>query len=178
MTKLHQFTEGFQAGAQEYQRGRPGYPKAAIDFLTQTFKISSYTKVVDVAAGTGKFTQGLVKYTPAYISAVEPLMNMREEFRKVLPQTPVMEGTAENLPFEDNTVDLVTVAEGFHWFDRPKAMKEIHRVLKRHGGFAMIWNNRDRREDWVEQLSLLIDKYYKNHPYEKDIDWKKEFVLD
>ncbi len=48
------------------------------------------------------------------------------------------ESPAEELPFEDGSVDLVTTMSAFHWFDRSRFLQEAHRVLKPHGCIAIL----------------------------------------
>ena len=82
--------------------------------------------VLDLAAGTGKLTRALAA-GGATVIAVEPVAEMRA----ALPDSvTALDGTAEAIPLEDGSVDLVTVAQAFHWFDGPAALAEIHRVLE------------------------------------------------
>lgn len=81
---------------------------------------------------------------------------MRAEFRAQLPSTLLLEGTAENLPFDDGSIDLITVAQAFHWFDHDRALFEFNRVLVSGGGLCLIWNERDESVPWVKQLSHAI----------------------
>ena len=50
----------------------------------------------------------------------------------------VRECAAEELPFADSSVDLVTVMTAFHWFDRSRFLLEAHRVLKPRGCLALL----------------------------------------
>ncbi|XP_078085187.1 putative methyltransferase DDB_G0268948 isoform X3 [Mustelus asterias] len=47
------------------------------------------------------------------------------------------QGVAEEMKFEDGSVDLVTVGAAAHWFDMEKFMKELARILKPHGCVAL-----------------------------------------
>ena len=78
------------------------------------------------------------------MTAVEPVAGMREVLQRVLPEVDVVEGTAEAIPLADGDADAVTVAQAFHWFDPDRALREFHRVLRRGGVVALIWNIRDR----------------------------------
>ena len=54
------------------------------------------------------------------------------------------EGRAEKLPFPDNEFDLVTCQQGFQFFDRPTAAREMHRVLRKNGRAALaVWRSLD-----------------------------------
>jgi SAM-dependent methyltransferase len=70
---------------------------------------------------------------------------------------PVHDGTAEAIPLGDGSVDVVTVAQAFHWFDPVAAMAEIRRVLAPDGGLAVLFNERDERRPWVARLSGVLD---------------------
>jgi SAM-dependent methyltransferase len=141
----------FGAAAQVYERARPGYPPEAVDLLLAP----AARRVADVGAGTGKFTRLLVA-AGLDVVAVEPDARMRAEFARVLPDVPVLEGSAEALPFEDGSVDAVVVAQAWHWVDPARAMPELARVLRPGGGLGVVWNERTLGEPWVDALEELI----------------------
>jgi len=137
------------AGA--YERSRPGYPDDAVRWLAGT----EPRDVLDLGAGTGKLTRSLVALGHR-VTAVEPLPEMLERLRAVLPGVTAREGTAERIPVDDASVDVVTVAQAFHWFDAGPALAEIGRVLRPGGSLALVWNTRDERDRWVETLTEVI----------------------
>jgi ubiquinone/menaquinone biosynthesis C-methylase UbiE len=98
--------------------------------------------VLDLAAGTGKLTRGLVP-SGAEVVAVEPIDEMRAQLARAVPGVRALPGTAEAIPLPDGSVDAVTVAQAFHWFDQERAPAEIHRVLRPGGALAVLWNARD-----------------------------------
>lgn len=146
---------GFGAGAQSYEAARPGYPDEAVDILRADVRIHPSTKVLDLAAGTGKLTRRLLELG-ADVLAVEPVDAMREQLHAVLPDVEVLDGTSEAIPAPDASVDVVTVAQAFHWFDAPAALAEISRVLRPDGRLAILWNERDERTPWVAEMSRII----------------------
>jgi len=165
--------EGFAAGADDYERGRPSYPADAVEVLGRELGIGPGARVLDLAAGTGKLTRLLVP-TGAEVVAVEPVSEMRRRLRDNVPQALVLDGTAEKLPLPDRSVDAVTVAQAFHWFDAEVALKEIAWVLKPGGGLGLIWNSRDTREPWVAELERMIewnDRGEHQVPYTTEVDW-------
>jgi SAM-dependent methyltransferase len=141
----------FGAAADVYERARPSYPAEAIDWLLPP----QSRRVLDLAAGTGKLTRSLVS-RGLDVTAVEPSQGMRDQFSAVLPGVTVLAGTAEQIPLAAATVDVVLVAQAWHWVDPPRAAPEVARVLAPGGRLGLIWNIRDLRVDWVARLSEII----------------------
>lgn len=147
-------SKGWSRTAAAYERTRPGYSKRAAEFLAREFDLGPGRVVVDVGAGTGKLTRTLLPFG-AKVIAVEPLPSMRKVFRVSVPRARVQNGTAEHLPFPDQSVDLITVGQAWHWFDQRKALREFARVLRSRGGVALLYNFQDARSTWV--LSVWKD---------------------
>lgn len=148
---------GFDRNAADYERARPSYPAEAVAHVVGHGRIGPGRRVLDLAAGTGKLTRLLIP-TGAEVVAVEPVPGMRAQLAAAAPSVEVHDGTAEALPLPDETVDVVTVAQAFHWFDPPVALAEIHRVLRAGGHLFLLWNTRDRSVGWVRQFGdLLVD---------------------
>ncbi|MBE9126100.1 MULTISPECIES: class I SAM-dependent methyltransferase [unclassified Coleofasciculus] len=145
--------QGFQIAATAYERGRPEYPQEAVHFLLETLDISPEKTVLDLGAGTGKFTR-LLTCAGAKLIAVEPVEGMRRQFSSLLPGIEIMFGTAESIPLASASVDVVLVAQAFHWFQGKSSLQEIHRVLKPGGWLGLIWNVRDESVEWVISLWL------------------------
>jgi ubiquinone/menaquinone biosynthesis C-methylase UbiE len=161
---------GFQAGAAAYESARPGYPDEALATLARELPIVAGTSVCDLAAGTGKLTRRLVELG-AEVVAVEPVDGMREQAHATVPGVEVVDGTAEAIPLPDASVDVVTVAQAFHWFDADPALAEIARVLKPGGGLAILWNERDERTAWVAEMSRLIRWHERTVSRYQHVDW-------
>lgn len=161
---------GFQAGAVAYEAARPGYPDAAVAVVGRELSVHAGTRVCDLAAGTGKLTRRLVELG-ADVVAVEPVDAMRAQLAIAVPGVDVLEGTAEAIPLPDASVDAVTVAQAFHWFDAPGALTEIARVLRPGGGLAMLWNERDETTAWVAEMSRLIRWHERTVSRYQHVDW-------
>ena len=158
---------GFARSAEAYEVGRPGYPAAALEPLG----ITSGMTVLDLAAGTGKLTRALAG-SGATVIAVEPVAEMRA----ALPESvEALDGTAESLPLPDGSVDLVTVAQAFHWFDGPAALREIHRVLNPGGRLALLWNRREEDEPVNRAIDGLIEPYRMGTPTLRGDAWRAAF---
>jgi SAM-dependent methyltransferase len=149
---------GFQQAADAYERARPEYPPAALEWLRDRFDLRPGRIVVDVGAGTGKLTRAVVA-TGAGVVAVEPVAAMRSVLEREVPAAQVQGGTAEGLPLADASVDVIFAAAAFHWFDGPRALAEFHRVLRPGGGLALLWNRRPREQ----QLHAAIDEIIEPH---------------
>ncbi len=161
----------FDLVADEYERTRPGYPPDLLDALP----IGHDASVLDLAAGTGKLTRTLAaRY--AKVVAVEPLANMRAMLERSVPGVPALAGSAERIPLDDVSVDGVFVAQAFHWFDKPVALREIARVLRPGGVLAVIWNGPDEERPsplppaFEAELDALHDAV--RHPWLDEPAWE------
>lgn len=171
MTEHHEHQElgadGFRDG-RLYHSARPGYSRAAVDFLIRESAVKQSSVVVDLAAGTGLFTRALVGRC-GRIEAVEPSASMREAFSMTLPDIAIFDGSATRMPQLAGSVDAVFVAQAFHWFDAAAALDEISRVLQPHGSLGLIWNERDESVDWVRGLSEAME-WPSRQPYDVGMD--------
>jgi len=127
----------------DYEAARPSYPPDAVAWFVENLRIEPGRTVVDLAAGTGKLTRLLVP-TGANLIAAEPVAGMRATFRQVLPNVPMLATTAEHLAFRDGSLDAVTVAQAFHWFDEDRAIAALARAVRVGGRVGLVWNARDR----------------------------------
>jgi len=158
---------GFARSAAAYERGRPEYPSEALSALG----IAPGDVVLDLAAGTGKLTRPLLE-TGAEVIAVEPVAEMRA----ALPASVrALDGTAERIPVDDYAVDLVTVAQAFHWFDGEAALTEIHRVLRSGGRLALVWNRRVEDAPVNLAIDALVDPHRAGTPTHRGEGWRAAF---
>ncbi|MGH3079410.1 MAG: class I SAM-dependent methyltransferase [Gaiellaceae bacterium] len=137
------------AGA--YERGRPGYPEAAVRWLAG----DEPRDVVDLGAGTGKLSRALVSLGHR-VTAIEPLPEMLDLFPGAAPGASAILGTAEIIPLPDAFADVVVSGQAFHWFDHALAMPEIARVLRPAGRLGLVWNTRDDDDPFMARLSAVI----------------------
>ena len=166
--------EGFSSGAETYVRGRPDYPPQALDWLRDTLGLGAGKRVVDLGAGTGKFTKVLLA-TGAHVTAVDPVMPMLDRLRRDVPGADAIAGDAEHIPLASGAVDAVLCAQSFHWFATQAAVAEIRRVLKPDGMFGLIWNQRDESVSWVAELGRIFERYQGDAPRMMSGAWRKVF---
>jgi ubiquinone/menaquinone biosynthesis C-methylase UbiE len=135
-----------------YNAARPSYPHEALDYFAETFSLDREMHVLDLGAGTGIFTRQIRPYV-GRVTAVEPSSSMRASLEASGVDAEVLDGSDVEIPLAKGSIDVAFVAQAFHWFDPPRALKELHRVLVPRGGLGLIWNERDESVEWVAQLS-------------------------
>lgn len=176
MTGVHTSAQqGFSTQAATYAQGRPDYPRQLTGWLTNTLRINPQSTVIDLGAGTGKFTRLLSTLAPSLI-AVEPVEAMGAQLSKLLPDVRLLSGTAEAIPLPDASADALVCAQAFHWFATEAALAEIHRVLKPDGRLGLVWNVRDESVDWVAAITDIITPYEGDTPRFHTGRWREAFT--
>lgn len=147
--------EIFSDKAVNYSSGRPTYSSELIEYLYQIIGLNSQSVIADIGAGTGILAKQLLDKGSSVI-CVEPNDNMRavaEHDLSAYRQVSFSNGDAENTKIESSTVDYITVAQAFHWFDVDKFKNESKRILKYGGKVILVWNTRDT------ECELCVDNY-------------------
>ncbi|XP_033629923.1 putative methyltransferase DDB_G0268948 isoform X1 [Asterias rubens] len=142
----HQF-EG-KNHADLYLEGRPEWPQEIIQRVMQYLllkKLPPQTLALDVGCGSGQNTIPLAPHFERVVG-VDVSKAQTEAGRRRTDKPTNVEfqvGSAEDLLFaDDNSVDLVTCATSFHWFDKEAFFKQADRVLKPSGCIAIYWYNK------------------------------------
>ena len=134
----------FSNRAENYAKYRPNYPTGVVDILKTHCGLTDSAVIADVGSGTGILTEMFLRNgNPVF--GIEPNSEMRtiaESALKGFPKFQSLQGSAEATTLDSKTVDLVTAAQAFHWFDRTAAKREFARILKPDGWVALIWNER------------------------------------
>ncbi len=138
----------FGTVADSYDRYRPSPPREATALLGDVAGL----EVLEVGAGTGKFTRLLVELG-AHVSIVEPDDDMRRVLLRRSPDVSVLLGRAEELPAHESSFDVVVASSAWHWFTQPDATHEVARVLREHGSLFVLWNGFSRDDPWTAELT-------------------------
>jgi DNA-binding transcriptional MerR regulator/ubiquinone/menaquinone biosynthesis C-methylase UbiE len=151
----------FTGKSSAYKQFRPSYPKQYIDYITKNAFLNSHSSIADIGSGTGILTKELLELGYSVI-AVEPNADMRNQAEMELGMMQnflSINATAEHTTLQANSIDLVTVAQAFHWFDKAMFQLECRRILKKTGLVALVWNSRDYNSVVVRENSNICMKY-------------------
>ena len=146
--------------ARHYAAARPGYPSELFDTLDDLLghRLAG-ADAVDVAAGTGISSRQLAE-RGARVTAVELSGAMISELAAASPGVRAVQGSGHALPLADDSADLITYAQAWHWMDPEQALPEIRRVLRQGGVLALWWNQTDRTSGWakdqVERITAVV----------------------
>ncbi len=157
-----QSTARFSDRVDDYVRYRPDYPPALLEWLQREQGVNADWRVADVGAGTG-ISSKLFLDAGYRVTAVEPNAPMRaaaEHWLQAYENFDAVGGKANATGLPDASVDLVTVAQAFHWFDEETTRREFARIL-RPGGLAAIWWNSRRLTGtrFLEGYEALLQQF-------------------
>lgn len=151
----------FDGRAKVYSAGRCGYANELIDYLYQTYRISDRSVIADIGSGTGKLSNQLLD-RGSTVYGIEPNADMRRLAEKELNRYPnfcSLNGNAEHTALSDHSVDFVTAAQAFHWFDTERFRKESARIMKSGGTVFLIWNKSENDEPIMQALSSVFTEF-------------------
>src|SRR5215216_934394 len=145
-----------------YVKYRPGYPPEVLDLFKNEMNLTPDSVVADIGSGTGLSAKVFLE-NGNKVYGVEPNSAMREaaeEYLKAFPNFISHEGTAENTNLDDASIDFVTAAQAFHWFDAEKTRNEFTRILRPGGYVVLIWNERQLdTTEFLREYELLLKKH-------------------
>ena len=155
-------TERFSDRVADYVRYRPDYPIALVDWLRREHGVDASWDVADVGAGTG-ISARLFLDAGHRVTAVEPNAAMRAAAEQWLGNHPnfrALDGRADATGLADASVDLIVVAQAFHWFDEAATRREFARILRPGGLAAIVWNTRHLGgTPFLEGYEALLQRY-------------------
>ena len=129
-------TTNFGATAEDYARFRAGFPDSLFDRLAALGIGASGETVVDVGTGTGTLARGFAR-RGCKVIAIDPddrLLNQARQLDATASVTVAYKiGCAEAIPMADDSADIVSAGQCWHWFDGPKAAREVARITRPHG---------------------------------------------
>ena len=153
----HRFSDRVEA----YVRYRPGYPDELVATLLEQTGLDDKATVADIGSGTGIFTRLLLE-AGLEVFAVEPNNEMREAAEELLSDVPIFNSVgaaAEDTGLEDDSVDLITAAQAFHWFNNETTRQEFRRILKPGGRLALIWNRRNTSQPFQQAYDGILREF-------------------
>lgn len=148
------FKDHFSRLAASYAQYRPRYPGALYDFLAKASP--SRKRAWDCACGSGQATLDLAERFDAVIGTDASAQQIAAA--KPHPRVTYAVARAEECGLESESVDLVTVAQSLHWFDRPLFYAEAKRVLRAEGLLAVWTYAMPRLND--SKVDKLLHTYY------------------
>jgi ubiquinone/menaquinone biosynthesis C-methylase UbiE len=155
-------TVRFSNRVENYVKYRPGYPDEVIEFLHRKFRLDQDSYIADIGSGTGIFTKLLLGkgYKVYAVEPNEPMKAVAEKSLKIYRNFTSVAGTAEHTNLPANSIDLVTSATAFHWFDVEKSRIEFKRILKPNGAVVLLWNVRKADTD---AFAIAYDQLLSNY---------------
>jgi len=113
--------------------------------------------IVDIGCGTGRLLRAAsVQWAKAQLFGVDPAEQMVSEAHRLNPNVNFKIASAESLPFNDQTADIILSSLSFHhWADPQKAFREIARVFRPGGWFCLA--------DLIIHIASLFDAKFKNY---------------
>jgi ubiquinone/menaquinone biosynthesis C-methylase UbiE len=181
----------FSSRVEKYIKYRPSYPQEIIEFLKKKGILDSNSVIADIGSGTGILSQLFLK-EGNIVYGIEPNIDMRKAGEKLLVNYSnfvSIGGSAEDTKLDENSIDIITAGQAFHWFNLEKARLEFIRILKPEGWVILIWNRRKKHTNEflkeyekfllkfgtdykaIEKRKLDFDKFFMSN--EKDITYKK-----
>ncbi|HQU91271.1 MAG TPA: methyltransferase domain-containing protein [Pyrinomonadaceae bacterium] len=152
--------ERFSNRVENYVKYRPSYPAEVLNVFRDEMGLNSESLVADIGSGTG-ISSKLFLDSGNVVYGVEPNAKMREaaaEFLAAYPNFYSIDGTSTATNLFNASVNIITAAQAFHWFEPEPTRKEFKRILKPGGWVALMWNERqlDTTPFLIEYEKLLL----------------------
>lgn len=150
----------FSNKSEDYAKGRPSYPIEILNKLTE-LGIGKNSTIADVGAGTGLLTNMLCRLG-GKVFAVEPNPQMINECKKYCSDNTNIEyicASAEKTYIKENSIDVITIAQAFHWFDKELCKVEFKRILKENGYVITIWNSLEEDNNFEREYMNIIHQF-------------------
>ena len=149
----------FNDRSENYAKGRPGYANGVLELILRDI-VKSNDKIADIGSGTGIFSAGFIE-RGFDVFCVEPNEDMRVQAQAIFAGNPhfiSVAASAEATTLPDHSIDLVTAASAFHWFDAEQFRVECGRILKPYGVFFAVVNARDYNDPFtLRQHDICVE---------------------
>ena len=148
LMKISHRKKSFGLVAKDYQKYRKSYDQRLYQLIFSLISKKGGNKhfnFLDIGCGTGKSTEPLLRMrsSQAKVFGCDPdkkmLYQARINAKKLRLPITYVEGSAEKLPFANETFDLIVSGTAFHWFPTKTALTEIKRKLKKNAPFVSFW---------------------------------------
>lgn len=154
----------FNALAEQYDAYRPHYPPDAISFLVTLADLDGDSEVADIGSGTGRIALELANYV-RLVYAVDTAAAMLERLGSALTMqhignVRIVEASGEDTTLPNASIDLAIMAQSFHWMNKPKALAEMHRIIRPNKHLVVMWNQTTSvYAPYYQQITSLIKEY-------------------
>jgi SAM-dependent methyltransferase len=168
-------TQRFSDRVSSYVSARPTYPSAVVEEIQAMTGLAGPSMVADVGSGTGIFSRLLLGrgYTVHGVEPNEPMRRSAQEAFASEPRFRSVDGRAESTTLPGRSVDLVTAAQAFHWFDPERARVEWRRILRPPGWVAVVTNiRRSEGSPFAEAFESFLQEWGRTAYAEVSATWK------
>lgn len=158
-------SQRFNGRHTDYDRFRPGYPTELINHIESFATLNPGAEIADIGSGTGIFSSYFIDKGYS-VTAVEPNDDMRaiaEQKLNAFKNFHSQSNQAENTGLPDHSINLITAAQSFHWFDLDRTIDEFRRILKPSGYVALIWNQRSTHEPFQKAYDAVIQTFAQDY---------------
>ena len=173
---MHSAARSFGVYSGSYEKSRPGYSRHSVELITKKVSLTKNSKILELGAGTGKYTASLVHegFSPIVTDWCPRMLSVLHD---KYPHLKNIAADACHLPLQSGTFDVVIAAQAFHWFATKDALKEIKRVLKPRGYLFLIFQERVENSEWIKEFHNILYSY----PYDVRArfelgTWKQAFT--
>ena len=167
------FTHRFDRRVAVYAKYRPSYPAQILNILRTEIGFDKKTVVADIGSGTGLLSK-LFLENGNTVYGVEPNEEMRSHAEETLYEFPhfvSIRDKAHDTTLGDPSIDLVTVGQAIHWFDREPATQEFTRILRKNGQLCVVYNDRDKKDPFMQSYEAIIEKHARDRARVPDV-WR------
>ncbi|HZE84368.1 MAG TPA: class I SAM-dependent methyltransferase [Puia sp.] len=157
---LHPTTR-FSNRVENYVKYRPSYPRQIIPFLEEHIGLKKEFRIADIGSGTGIFSELFLEKGYA-VTGIEPNGDMRmaaEHHLRHYPGFCSLDQRAETTGLRSQSIDLITVAQAFHWMDPGPTKVEFSRILRPGGHILLAWNLRLHNSPFLKEYETLKQRF-------------------